>query len=44
MSILPFYLSKTSVISYTHRTVKEFMATRHIKVWLNLEDTAAEIY
>ncbi len=43
-SILPFDLSETSIISDTHRTVKVFTATRQIKVWLNLEDTAAEIY
>ncbi len=42
MSILPVDLS--SVISYTHTTVKVFTAIRHIKFRLNLEDTAAEIY
>ncbi len=31
MSILPFDLSKTSIISYTHRTVKQFTATRQKK-------------
>ncbi len=31
-SILPFHLSKTSVISYTHRTLKVFTATRQIKI------------
>ncbi len=44
MSILLFDFSKTSVISYTHRTVKVFTATHHVEVRLNLEDTAAKIY
>ncbi len=36
MRILPFYLSKTSVISYTHRTVKVFTATRQNKTLVKL--------
>ncbi len=44
MSILPFDLSKTSIISYSHRNVTVFTTTRQNKFQLNLEDTVAEIY
>ncbi len=44
MSILPFDLSKNSIISYTPRTVKVFTATRQnkslVKLGRHLEDTA----
>ncbi len=36
MSILPFVLSKSSVISYTHRNVKVFTATRQNKSLFSL--------
>ncbi len=37
MSVLTFNLSKTSVISYTHRNLKVFMATRQNKSRFNLK-------
>ncbi len=43
-SILPFHLSKTSVISYTHRTLKVFTATRQNKSSVKLiKDIVPEI-
>ncbi len=41
MSVSPFHLSKTILISYTHRNVKVFTATRQNK---SFEDSAAEIF
>ncbi len=38
MSIWPFHFSKTILISYTHRNVMEFTATRQNKSSVSLED------
>ncbi len=43
MSVLPFNLSKTILISYTHRNVKVFTATRQNKSQF-FEDIVAEIF
>ncbi len=44
MSVSPFHLSKTIlIISYTHRNVKAFTATRQNKSQF-FEDSAAEIF
>ncbi len=44
MSVSPFHLCKTILISYTHRNVKVFTATRQNKSLDFFEDSAAEIF
>ncbi len=43
MNVSPFHLSKTILISYTHRNIKVFTATRQNKS-VFFEDIAAEIF